>query len=84
MWNLIYEGNQERINQVVPMILNMEHIPRKSKQQFKIQSYFGIFDPVIVEIQWYYGAASQDLKYMCKLFGKYLILLFNEIDLRSL
>ena len=41
----------------------------KPEQQLKIQSHFGIFDPVIGEVQWYDGAASHALKYICELFG---------------
>ena len=41
----------------------------KSEQQFKIQSYFWIFDLVIGERRWYDDVASQDLKYICELFG---------------
>ena len=41
----------------------------KSGQQLKIQSYFGIFDPVIGDGKWYDDAASQALKSICRLFG---------------
>ena len=41
----------------------------KSEQQFKIQSHFGIFDPVIGEGQWYDDAASHAIKFICELFG---------------
>ena len=41
----------------------------KSEQQLKIQSHFGIFDPVIGEVHWSDDAASQALKCICELFG---------------
>ena len=41
----------------------------QSEQQFKMQYYYGIFDPVNVEGQWYGGRALQALKYICELFG---------------
>ena len=46
----------------------------QSEQRFKIQSYFGIFDPVIAETQWYDDAAFQALKCICELFGDILFL----------
>ena len=49
-------------------------ILRQSKQQFKIQSHFGIFDPVLGEVQWYDDAASHALKFICELFGNILFL----------
>ena len=41
----------------------------QSEQQFKIQSHFGIFDPVIGEGQLYDDAESYVLKSICELFG---------------
>ena len=46
----------------------------KSEQQFKIQSHFGIFDPVIGYGQWYDDAGSQAFKCKCELFGNILFL----------
>ena len=40
----------------------------KSEKQFKIQSHFGIFDPIIGEGQWYEDAASQALKCVYRLY----------------
>ena len=44
-------------------------ILEQPKQQFEIQSHFGIFGPVIVDGEWYDDTASQDHKCMCELFG---------------
>ena len=41
----------------------------KSEKQFKIQSHFGIFDPVTGEGQWYDDSSSHDLKCLCEYFG---------------
>ena len=41
----------------------------QSEQQFKIQSHFGIFDPVIGEGQWCDDVSSIGLKCICELFG---------------
>ena len=30
----------------------------QSEQQYKVQSHFGIFDPIIWEVQWYDDSAS--------------------------
>ena len=46
-----------------------EFIPRQSEQQFKIQSYSGIFNHIIDEGQWYDDTASQALKCMRELSG---------------
>ena len=44
-----------------------EFIFGQPEKQFKIQSHFGIFDPVIGEVQWYDDSASQYLKCICEL-----------------
>ena len=41
----------------------------KSEQQFKIQDHFGIFYPIIGEVQWYDDVSSQDIKCIYELFG---------------
>ena len=41
----------------------------QSEQQFKIDSHFGISDPVVGEGQFYYDASSHALKFICELFG---------------
>ena len=41
----------------------------KPEQQFKIQSHFGIFYPVIGEVKWYDYAVSHAYKCICELFG---------------
>ena len=49
---LFYEGKQEINDQVVLIIINMEHSSLENqKQQFKMQPHFGIFDTVIGEGQ---------------------------------
>ena len=53
----------------------------KLENKIKIQSHFGMFDPVIGEGQWYDDAASHALK--CTIY-KYLIIVFNEIILGTL
>ena len=39
-----------------------------SGQQFNMKSHFGIFDPIVGEVQLYYDASSKDLIWMCELF----------------
>ena len=43
----------------------------QSEHQFKSQSYFGIFDQVFGERQWYVDGASHALKCIYGLFGKF-------------
>ena len=40
----------------------------QSQQKFKVQSHFGIFDPVTGEGKWYDEAVSLALKFICELF----------------
>ena len=54
----------------------------QSEHQFKIQSHFSIFDPVIRVDQWYDDDASHDFKCICESFGIFF-LVFNEIVLGS-
>ena len=44
------------------------------EQQFRIQSHFGILDPVIGEGQWYDDSASYTLKCICELSGNIWLL----------
>ena len=44
-------------------------ISQQPEQKLKIQSHFGIFDPVPGEGQQYDDAASHDLECICELFG---------------
>ena len=50
---------------------------RTLEQKFNIQYHVGIFDPVIVEGQKYDDAASQDLIWMCELFGSIWFLFWS-------
>ena len=53
----------------------------KPEQKFKLQSHFGILNPIIGSGQRYDDAASKALKYISESFLKYLFLVFNEIIL---
>ena len=46
----------------------------QSEQKFKIQSHFGIFDPVIGAGQWYDDTSSHALQFTCSLFGNFWFL----------
>ena len=51
-----------------------EFIFWQSEQQFKIQSHFVIFDPVIGEGKWYDDTASHAIKCICELCGNVWLL----------
>ena len=53
---------------------NVVFVIGQSGQQFKIQSHFGSFDPVIGEKQWYDDDASQALKCIFESFGDICVL----------
>ena len=75
-----YECDQERNDQVVMMILNMEQSSLENQNKnSKYSSVFVIFGPVIGEGQWYDDASSKGLKCICELFGN--ILFFYSMKL---
>ena len=69
MWNLFFERNQGKTIIFSDGFKSGSFVPVLSEQHFKIQSHFVIFDPEIGEEKLYNDAASQDLRYMCELFG---------------
>ena len=61
IWNLVLwrDAGKKRLSCYVGS-KNGAFIIRQSEKELKIQSHFGIFDPVIGEDQWYYDVAPQD------------------------
>ena len=69
IWNLIlWREAEKKISSCSDDSKYGALIIGKLEQQYKIQSHYGIFDPVIVEEQLYEYASSQALKCICELF----------------